>query len=99
MSGLGARGLRAFQQISQRTFSTAACRRVANKVPEKQKIFQTKMQVKYSTPTNNFSMVSDSFRRGDATSLPTQLQAFRCPMFTESEHHGKICTLLILAIS
>ncbi|XP_038661632.1 cytochrome c oxidase subunit 7A2, mitochondrial-like [Scyliorhinus canicula] len=40
MSGLGARGLRAFQQLSQRTFSTAACRRVANKVPEKQKIFQ-----------------------------------------------------------
>ncbi|GCB74990.1 hypothetical protein scyTo_0018936 [Scyliorhinus torazame] len=40
MSGLGVRGLRAFQQISQRTFSTAACRRMANKVPEKQKIFQ-----------------------------------------------------------
>ncbi|GCC17926.1 cytochrome c oxidase subunit 7A2, mitochondrial-like [Chiloscyllium punctatum] len=36
----GVRALRAFQQLSQRTFSTAARRRVENKVPEKQKIFQ-----------------------------------------------------------
>ncbi|XP_041035305.1 cytochrome c oxidase subunit 7A2, mitochondrial [Carcharodon carcharias] len=40
MSGLGVRGLRAFQQLSQRTFSTAVRRRVENRVPEKQKIFQ-----------------------------------------------------------
>ncbi|XP_078086445.1 cytochrome c oxidase subunit 7A2b [Mustelus asterias] len=40
MSGFGARGLRAFQQLSKRTFSTATSRQVANKVPEKQKIFQ-----------------------------------------------------------
>ncbi|XP_051869173.1 cytochrome c oxidase subunit 7A2, mitochondrial-like [Pristis pectinata] len=40
MSGLGMRGLRAFQQLSQRTFSTATRRGVENRVPEKQKIFQ-----------------------------------------------------------
>ncbi|XP_078261704.1 cytochrome c oxidase subunit 7A2b [Rhinoraja longicauda] len=40
MSGLATRGLRAFQQLSQRTFSTAARRGVANRIAEKQKIFQ-----------------------------------------------------------
>ncbi|XP_069788430.1 cytochrome c oxidase subunit 7A2b isoform X2 [Narcine bancroftii] len=30
----------AFQQLSQRSFSTASRRRVVNRVPEKQKIFQ-----------------------------------------------------------
>ncbi|XP_078412713.1 cytochrome c oxidase subunit 7A2a [Cetorhinus maximus] len=40
MSGLGVRGLRAFQQLSQRTFSTAVRRRVENRVPKNQKIFQ-----------------------------------------------------------
>ncbi|XP_048391755.1 cytochrome c oxidase subunit 7A2, mitochondrial [Stegostoma tigrinum] len=36
----GVRALRAFQQLSHRTFSTAARRQVENKVPEKQKLFQ-----------------------------------------------------------
>ncbi|XP_067900532.1 cytochrome c oxidase subunit 7A2, mitochondrial-like isoform X2 [Heterodontus francisci] len=40
MSSLGIRGLRAFQQLSQRTFSTATRRRVENRVPANQKIFQ-----------------------------------------------------------
>uniref|UniRef100_UPI00398F3206 cytochrome c oxidase subunit 7A2, mitochondrial-like n=1 Tax=Pristiophorus japonicus TaxID=55135 RepID=UPI00398F3206 len=40
MSGLGRAGLRAFQQLSQRTFSTATRRRVQNRIAEKQKIFQ-----------------------------------------------------------
>ncbi|XP_032882063.1 cytochrome c oxidase subunit 7A2, mitochondrial isoform X2 [Amblyraja radiata] len=40
MSGLATRGLRAFHQLSQRTFSTAARKGVENRVREKQKIFQ-----------------------------------------------------------
>ncbi|XP_067845480.1 cytochrome c oxidase subunit 7A2, mitochondrial-like [Heptranchias perlo] len=40
MSGLGIRGLRAFQQLSQRTFSTATRRQVQNRIAEKQKLFQ-----------------------------------------------------------
>ncbi|XP_041062893.1 cytochrome c oxidase subunit 7A2, mitochondrial-like [Carcharodon carcharias] len=40
MSGLGIRGLRALQQLSQGAFGTAVHRRVENRVPEKQTIFQ-----------------------------------------------------------
>ncbi|XP_059842318.1 cytochrome c oxidase subunit 7A2, mitochondrial [Hypanus sabinus] len=40
MTGLAMRGLRAFQQLSRRTFSSTACRGLENRVPEKQKLFQ-----------------------------------------------------------